>query len=495
MTERELAEAVKIIPDRLYWAALHMTPKNTMKSHYFSVDNDLLYEPFFADFGPLNLSMIYHYCKLLDAKLSDPSLADKRIIHYCSHDPKKRANAACLICAYRVICMGMSVEVAYEPFRGIYPPFLPFRDATCGICTYHMTIVDCLQGLQKSIECRWFDWNCFDVESYEFFEKVEHGDMNWIIPDKFLAFAGPCPTPTDADGFPAFTPEDYVPIFHEAGIGLIVRLNKKQYDRNRFIHHGIKHVDLYFPDGSCPSREIIAKFLHITENEPGPVAVHCKAGLGRTGTLIGLYAMKHHQFPARAWIGWNRICRPGSILGPQQQFLIDMQQDMFQAGMASRRPQAPPQHAQDALAARMAELNLRDRTQAETWEDVGQGDRLCNAKRGVRIDLPPGAIAGGGVPQLGGHPGGHHMGAALPQVVRPSLGTGGPTGGGPGGVTMAGQAPNIGGGPGGMPPGHGAANGRDQRQQAPPQPQPPLQQQQQQMVGMLSRSLRGVFTR
>eukprot|EP00439_Symbiodinium_sp_Y106_P081795 s250_g20.t3 len=53
--------------------------------------------------------------------------------------------------------------------------------------------------------------------------------MNWIIPDKFLAFAGPSPTSTDADGFPAFTPEDYVPIFRDAGIGLVVRLNKKQY--------------------------------------------------------------------------------------------------------------------------------------------------------------------------------------------------------------------------------------------------------------------------
>ena len=34
---------------------------------------------------------------------------------------------------------------------------------------------------------------------------------------------------------------------------------------------------------------------------------------------------------------WNRICRPGSILGPQQQFLCDMQQDMWQAGMGQRK--------------------------------------------------------------------------------------------------------------------------------------------------------------
>jgi len=33
---------------------------------------------------------------------------------------------------------------------------------------------------------------------------------------------------------------------------MVIRLNKKAYDATRFTKNGIKHVDLYFLDGSCP---------------------------------------------------------------------------------------------------------------------------------------------------------------------------------------------------------------------------------------------------
>jgi len=112
----------------------------------------------------------------------------------------------------------------------------------------------------------------------------------------------------------------------------IIRLNKKCYDLRSFTIHGFVHHDLYFTDGTTPSRSIVKKFLEICEDAEGVLAIHCKAGLGRTGSLIGCYVMKHYRWTAQEFIAWVRICRPGSVIGPQQQFLKNLQRQMWKEG-------------------------------------------------------------------------------------------------------------------------------------------------------------------
>ena len=72
---------------------------------------------------------------------------------------------------------------------------------------------------------------------------------------------------------------------------MVIRLNKKYYDEGRFTREGIQHRDLYYLDGSTPTDEVLQTFLTIMEGvDPAvKIAVHCKAGLGRTGSCIGAY--------------------------------------------------------------------------------------------------------------------------------------------------------------------------------------------------------------
>ena len=60
-TSDVLVCASEYIPDRLYFVTLKTSikPKSTANTHYFCIDEELVYENFYADFGPLNLSLLY----------------------------------------------------------------------------------------------------------------------------------------------------------------------------------------------------------------------------------------------------------------------------------------------------------------------------------------------------------------------------------------------------------------------------------------------------
>ncbi|XP_040896997.1 dual specificity protein phosphatase CDC14AB isoform X3 [Toxotes jaculatrix] len=394
----ELLGTAEFIKERLYFATLRSKPKSTANTHYFCTDDEFIYENFYADFGPLNLAMLYRYCCKLNKKLKSFTLTRKRIVHYTSFDQRKRSNAAVLIGGYAVIYLKKTPEEAYRALiSGSNASYLPFRDASFGNCSYNLTLLDCLQGIGKALQHGFFNFETFDVDEYEHYERVENGDLNWIVPGKILAFSGPHLKTKIENGYPLHAPEAYFPYFRKHNVTTVIRLNKKIYDSKRFTDAGFDHYELFFLDGSTPSDMITRRFLHICESTDGAVAVHCKAGLGRTGTLIGCYLMKHYRFTAGEAIAWIRICRPGSVIGPQQNFLEEKQAALWSLGDSERLKKAKlEERAVTHLITTMDDLTLNPahnsnmcHLQESEGTDSGlgltQGDKL----RALKSRRPP----------------------------------------------------------------------------------------------------------
>jgi len=342
-----------IIPNRLYFCVVDAVPNESKSAqpaaassatptkmassanataasasnyHYFSIDQLLRYQPFYQDFGPLNLGCTYRFCTILRTKLTNPKLESKKIVYYCGSDPQCIANAATLVGIYLVSFMNYTPDQVETQALSKFEPFIPFSDASQFGTTFKLYPMHCIRGFYHAMRLGWINLETFDIESYEYYEAVENGDLNVIIPNKFIAFSSPHATNISEDGFAAFTPENYIPIFARLGVNCVIRFNNKTYDRRKFLHAGIAHYDMFFEDGSNPPPHILSQFLKVTENHAsGVIAVHCKAGLGRTGTLIGCYMIKNFGFKAHEAIGWLRLCRPGSVIAQQQHYLAEME--------------------------------------------------------------------------------------------------------------------------------------------------------------------------
>lgn len=260
---------------------------------------------------------------------------------------------------------------------------IPFHDATQFVCTYDLTVLDCIRGLAKARAYGFFDFSSFDLKEYRFYEQVENGDLNWILYGKIVAFAGPERVRrVSPSGHYALTPSDLIPYFKKRNIGLVVRLNEKRYDERDFVTAGIDFCDSVYPDGSCPPMSTLRKVVAAFESVPSDkgFAVHCKAGLGRTGTMIGAYLMKHYRLTAAEAIGWMRICRPGMVIGPQQQFLEDIEQRMWHEGSVMTEKPAR------SLFGSMADRLLGSRQSSESSSgSKRRSDRYDKTAEGVVI--------------------------------------------------------------------------------------------------------------
>lgn len=136
--------------------------------------------------------MVHRYSRELARLMRDQNYEQNHIFHYCSSErADKMVNGAFLMGAFMIIILKYTAEQAYAKFKPYHHLFKHYRDASKGNCYYNCSLLFVLQGLEYALKFGWYDFKTFNVKEYEWHERVENGDLNWIIPGKFAAFMGP----------------------------------------------------------------------------------------------------------------------------------------------------------------------------------------------------------------------------------------------------------------------------------------------------------------